>query len=211
MFVPVLCAETDIAQIFVADLLGAVPGAVGEVDIGGLHVFVEPVATPDPDDAGLRARLKQADAAAILVHFLDSGSLDAAGRLLTLLPREPAIPVGVFIFRADEEPRFKISCEECGQRLWVLEKEVGLRGRCANCRKPMRIPSPSERVRTRMRLADYIPILNVVRGDAGLARGALANLLARVGTAVVPGTALSSQEFLKSATVPIQLPSSPPA
>ncbi len=206
-FVPVLAAEPDIAGRFVAGLL---PGGVasGVVDVGAHHVYLEAVTIVTPDDVGWKGRLRQADAAVVLVHFLDQRLLEGASRLI----REATmagVPAGVFIYRAQSERQFKISCDHCGQKLWVLEEEIGRRGRCAACRQPIAIVSPAERVRSRMQLPDAVPVLNVVEQNAALCRGALANLLVRIGAPNVPETPASSREFLKRATVPIQIGHSP--
>ncbi len=206
-FVPVLAVEPEIAGRFVRGLLPtSEPGGV--VDIGAHHVFLEALTVLTPEDLGWKARLRQADASVVLVHFLDQRLLEAASRLL----REATmvgVPSAVFIYRAESERQFKISCDHCGQKLWVLEEEIGRRGRCAACRQPIRISSPAERVRARMQVPDSVPVLNVVEQNAALCRGALANLLVRIGAPPLAQESISSREFLKQATVPIQIPQSP--
>ncbi|MCX7817957.1 MAG: hypothetical protein N2652_01905 [Kiritimatiellae bacterium] len=202
-FVPVLAAEPEIAARFVAALLPDSPSG-GVVDIANHHVFLEAVSAVTVEDTAWKARLRQADAAAVLVHFLDHRLLEAAAALV----REAAmagVPAGVFIYRAQAERQFKISCDHCGQKLWVLEEEIGRRGRCVACHQPIQIVSPAERVRARMNLPDAVPVLNVVEANIPLCRGALANLLVRIGAGPTDGDPASSREFLKRATVPIQI------
>lgn len=207
-FVPVLAVELDIASRFVATVLHEGAPA-GVVEIGPHHVYLEAVTAAEPDDVGWKGRLRQADAVVVLVHFLDHRLLDAASSFI----REAtmvAVPTAVFIYRAEAERQFKISCDCCGQKLWVMEEEVGRRGRCAGCREPMLIVAPAERVRARLQLPDTIPVLNVVERNVALCRGALANLLVRVGLTATAEEISSSREFLKRATVPIQIPHSLP-
>lgn len=207
LFVPVVAVESEIAPQFVLSVLEASETPAGVVDVAGCHVFIEALSAAALDEAGVQARFRQADAVVLLLRFLDNATLDKTARWLPRLTL-PSAPLGVFIYCADPANRqFKISCDACGQKLWVLEKEIGLRGRCANCRGPMRIPSPAERARKRLNIPDSVPVLNVARGDAPLCRGALANLLARVAFVNPAQPGMTSLEFLKRATVPIQIQS----
>lgn len=205
LFIPVLSAEPGIAESFVRAVLGEVDATSGEVDFGQHHAFLEAVPPDSADLAGSKLKYQQADALVWLVHFMDGRALDDARVLLGRVSVACAAPMGVFIFRPEAERQFKISCPECGQKLWVMEHEVGMRGRCVNCRRPMMIPTPSEHLRATLRLRDSVPVLNVVRSDASLCRGALANLLARTGPGLHAGTGLPPEDFLKQATVPIQI------
>lgn len=205
LFIPVLAAEPGIADAFVRAVLGAAEETSGEVDFGHHHAFLEAIPPGDTELAGARVKYQQADAIVWLVHFMDGRSLEDARVLLERVAASCTAPMGVFIFRPEAERQFKISCHECGQKLWVMEHEVGMRGRCVNCRRPMMIPTPSEHLRATLRLRDSVPVLNVVRSDASLCRGALANLLARTGPGIHADSGLPPEDFLKQATVPIQL------
>jgi len=179
----------------------------GQTEIGAFHVFLEALA--DLNEPGVRARLTQADAAVLLLQFLDRASLEAARAFLQALPPSVGSACGVVFVYPREERKFKISCEGCGQKLWVLETEIGRRGRCPSCMKPLRIPSPPEAIRKHLGIPDTVPVLSVVEGEAALCRGALANLLVRAIAAAPSEGSTSPQEFLKRATVAIQLPKVP--
>ncbi|MBU4459897.1 MAG: hypothetical protein KJ579_04960 [Verrucomicrobia bacterium] len=205
LFIPVLSAEPGIADAFVRAVLGTAEETSGEVEFGQYRAFLEAAAPNGTDPAGAKVKYQQADAIVWLVHFMDGRSLDDARVLLERVAASCMAPMGVFIFRPEAERQFKISCPECGQKLWVMEHEVGMRGRCVNCRRPMMIPTPSEHLRATLRLRDSVPVLNVVRSDASLCRGALANLLARTGSGIHADAGMPPEDFLKQATVPIQL------
>lgn len=208
LFVPILSADPELGLGFVHAVLEHAPekASSGAVMFERYHAFVESIAS-DPDrDTSWAERVRLADAVALLIHYLDEVSLQAVrARVQKLAAIGKKVPTGIFIVREPNEHEFKISCGDCSQKLWVRESDIGRRGRCTNCRKPMIVPTPSEYLRNRLALPDGVPVLNVVRGDAALCRGVLANLLARVSpdaSGLKPGP---NQDFLKQATVPISL------
>lgn len=205
LFIPVLSAEPEIAEHFVRAILDDPETTAGAVDLSHYHAFLEAIPPAEAAQAGARVKLQQADALVWLVHFLDARSIEDAGNLMQRVLADRAVPMGVFIYRPEAERQFKISCSECGQKLWVMEHEIGMRGRCVNCRRPMVIPTPSEYLRRTFQLPDSVPVLNVVRSDASLCRGALENLLARTGPGLHAGHGMLPEDFLKQATVPIQI------
>lgn len=205
LFIPALSAEPEIAEHFVRAVLSDPESTSGSADIGHYHVFIEAIPPAEAGSAGTKVKLDQADALILLVHFLDNRSIEDAHALLGTRLAERTTPMGVFIYRPEAERQFKISCPECGQKLWVMEHEIGMRGRCVSCRRPMMIPTPSEYLRRTLQLPDAVPVLNVVRSDASLCRGALENLLARTGPGIHAGPGMPPEDFLKQATVPIQI------
>jgi len=204
-FVPVLSAEAELAERFVGSVLGSPNDGEGILDLGDYQIFMEAVPRAAAVLPGAAVKLGQADGCVLLVQHLDVASMDDARALLDQVNVAPSSPLGVFIYRAEADRRFKISCPECGQKLQVMEREIGMRGRCVNCKRPMKVPTPSEHVRRILRLPDAVPVLNVVHGSASLCCGALENLLARRGAGLHPPAGLPPQDFLKQATVPIQI------
>ena len=206
LFIPVLSAEPEIAEHFTRAILDDPDARSGEVELGHYHAYLEALPPAEAPLAGAKVKLHQADALVWLVHFLDARSIEDARSLLTKVLADRTAPMGVFIYRPEAERQFKISCPECGQKLWVMEHEIGMRGRCVNCRRPMMIPTPSEYLRRMLDLPDSVPVLNVVRSDASLCRGALENLLARTGPGLHAAPhGMPPEDFLKQATVPIQI------
>jgi hypothetical protein len=204
LLVPALSGEPGVAEEY---LRAVRPDAEQPVVLQGSEIVVRALGAEEIDDVpGEDADWARADAFVLLVHFLDQASIGVARRLYHRLRVVRPVPMGVFLFRAADERQFKISCPECGQKLWVLESEVGRRGRCVNCRHPIGIRTPSEFLREMLSLPDSVPVLNVVKGDSPVCRGALANLLARASVGIIPGSAGSREDMLKQATIPIQIP-----
>ena len=207
LFVPVLSVDPELGMEFIRGVLGD-PAAdgVGELKFEHYHVRLRATADDPEAQADWAAHLAEADAAALVVHYLDGASLQGIHRRFHgALRARPDLPVGLFLFRQEGEREFKLSCGECGQKLWVREADIGKRGRCAHCRHPLIIPTPSEYLRERLSLPDAAPVLNVIKGDISLCRGALANLLARAGPGLLAGTGYRPSDFLKRSTVAIRL------
>lgn len=205
LYTPVFASEPDIGPAFVQAVLDNPAAADGPATFEQYSLFLECLPADRLQEPPIAAKLQQADAMVLLVHFMDTQAMDAARDLYARIAAARDVPTGVFIFRQQAERQFKISCTDCGQKLWIMEQEIGMRGRCVNCRRPMVIPMPSEYIRRRLVLPDTVPVLNVVRGDPSLCRGALANLLARTGPGIRVGTGGKPADFLKQATVPIQV------
>ena len=203
LFVPVFSPEPGLGEEFIRAVVTA-DSAGGEMEFEEYRLTLQHLPADTFEGSEGQQLLANADAMAMIVHFLDGPSLESARRMYHRTRTSALVPLGVFILRPAEERQFKISCPECGQKLWIMEKEIGMRGRCINCRRPMTIPPPSEYLRIRLLLPDAVPVLNVIGGDTSLCRGALANLLARTGPGIhengVPA------DFLKQATVPIRVP-----
>lgn len=194
--------EPELASAFVESVRG---NAGTTIHILHSHVSVEAFdgarterETPPPE-------FSQADAFVLLAHFLDQVSIDTLQRLYHRLRFIRNAPLGLFIFRNPDEKQFKISCAECGQKLWVAEEEIGMRGRCVNCRQAIPIRSPAEMLRQRLALPDSVPVLNVSRGNTAGCRGALANLVARALTDVVTSHELEPVRPVSELTIPIQI------
>jgi hypothetical protein len=202
LMVPVLSGEPGVAEEYRRAVW---PDDSEPIVLQGAEVVVRAVVAEEIERTPVDgAEWPHADAFVLLVHFLDQASIGVARRLYHRLRVVRPVPMGVFLFRAADERQFKISCPECGQKLWVLESEVGRRGRCVNCRHPIGIRTPSEFLREMLSLPDSVPVLNVVKGDGPICRGALSNLLARASVGIIPGSAGSREDLLKQATIPIQ-------
>lgn len=205
MYTPVISVEPELGLEYVRAVLQDVEITAGEIAFEQYHLFIEYLAGAAEENPEDQAKLQQADAVILLVHFMDASNLLVLRGVYQRVMATRNVPTGVFIFRPHTERQFKISCTECGQKLWILEQDIGMRGRCINCRRPMLIPTPSEYLRAQLMLPDSVPVLNVIRGDTSLCRGALANLLARTGPGIFGGAGGNPQDFLKKATVPIQI------
>lgn len=209
LYTPVFSTEADIGPAFVQAVLDNPAAVDGPATFEQYSLYLEYLQADRLGEPSVTAKLDQADAMVLLIHFMDTQSMDEARDLYHRITAVREVPMGVFLFRQQAERQFKISCGDCGQKLWIMEQEIGMRGRCVNCRRPMVIPMPSEYIRARLVLPDAVPVLNVVRGDTSLCRGALANLLARTGPGIQVGSGGKPADFLKKATVVMHVGSLP--
>lgn len=201
----VLCIHPELGETFLQCVCQGESATSGDTVVEGRPVHLEVLAgdprmTPNWDEA-----IKQADAVAMLVRFLDVISLDKIRAIYRRLPSERSSPMAVIVFREEGEIDFKMSCPACGQKLWVRDTDVGKRGRCPNCKKAFKLPSQAGHLKAQLMLPDAVPALTVVRGKAASCRGALASLLAYLKGTIVAGSEQIDQETLKKTTVRVQI------
>lgn len=199
---PVIGGESGLAPSFVES---ARADAGETISILKHHVFLEAIEGGRLDSEAAAGMLKTAHAFVLLCHFLDQASLQGVRQLYHRLKSVQDIPLGLFILRNPDEKQFKVSCPQCGQKLWIAEEEIGMRGRCVNCRHGWQIAAPAESVRHWLRLPDSVPVLNVTRGNTAGCRGALANLLARALPAMSNSNNRAASAEINQATIPIQI------
>jgi hypothetical protein len=185
---PVVCPDADAAQGFIQTATGAAePAARGAVEIERIAVELFELCSDPEREPRWRDAVATADGAVLLGRSLDGPSIVALTRRHECLKSAAGTGIGVFLFREPGERGFKISCWDCGQKLYVDDAEVGKRGSCVSCGRGFRIGTPTEYLRSALGLPDSTPILCVTRGDASVCRGALAHLLARLGIHVSTG------------------------
>lgn len=200
----VLSIFQEMGETFVQDVCQKVTEGRGETEIEGVHVLLDVLAGDPRLNPSWDDRIREADALALLVRFLDVISIDKTKAIYRRLPSERAVPMSVFLFREEGEIDFKMSCPACGQKLWVRDTDVNKRGRCPNCKKAFKLPSQSGHLKSQLMLPDAVPVISVVRGNSASCRGAVASLLGRVA-GEIPTEVAPDAETLKKATVRVQI------
>jgi len=208
-FVPVVGLDAELCDRFIRSAMAGRDAPFGEIALDGWTVQLKRMSDPPDQDPAWEPRMAIADGVLLLAHFLDQLSLAELQERHRRIRTDDARPLVVLFCRPDGAREFKIGCPACRQKLWVQDSEIGKRGRCAHCDGLIDIVAPADLLRRELRLADRIPVLSVDPADAGLCRGAVANLLARKGYGL-NAAALSLGDFMKKSTVPI-LPPTPPA
>lgn len=149
-----------------------------------------------------------ADVSVVLLHirFLDAATLEALRDLTqVLLPKR--LPTMILLVREEGEVDFKISCRECGQKLWVRDTDEGKRGRCPNCRQAFPLPSQVDHVRRELTLPDGVPITQVAQGDLPSCRDALGKVKSLLSGELVEVLSAAELEALLKKTVRVELTS----
>ncbi|MCA1807859.1 MAG: hypothetical protein ABR497_00880 [Kiritimatiellia bacterium] len=192
----------DLAEDFISV---ATPDSNNEAVIGDkmvkFHIFSgDPAQDPSFDE-----EMRQADAVALLVRFLDVLSMDKIKAIYRHLPDEINVPFAVFLLRDKGEADFKISCPSCGQKLWLRDTDVGKRGRCPNCKKPFVISSQQDHLKSQLALPDSVTVLQTVRKDRESFTSAMLSLLKSLSLGIKPTGEEVNVEALKNATMRIQI------
>jgi hypothetical protein len=166
----------------------AVAGEAGEsapppLDIDGVKVELSVAAGDRPREPSWLAAGERHDLIVLVLRHLDRVSLETAAAYFEAARAAAPSAVGIVILREPGADAFKISCPACGHRMWVSFGEIGRRGRCTRCDRPISVAGPVEHVRHVLSLPDGAPVLHGISGDGAVCRGALSNLLSRAGAA----------------------------
>jgi hypothetical protein len=170
--------------------------SAGSIEFGNRTAQLELFRIVENSTEGLDAVVSKADAAILLVRFLDQHSLARLKDVYRLLNAEVFMPKSILILREPKETEFKISCSYCGQKLWVRDHDAGRRGSCPQCRKTFFVPTQKSFITSYLMLTDAVPVQSITNGDVSC-RNAVAALVERT---------VNMEEGLKSSTMRIELP-----
>lgn len=136
--VALIAVDSDAATRFVSLVCG--PGsqvfaAQKETVHFTLSVYSETLA------GAVGSLLEEAHAAILLATHLDVTTLKALRAAARLVAAKRPGPIDVVLFRPDGVSEFKMSCPDCGQKLWVRDLDVGRNGRCPQCKKVFVLPA----------------------------------------------------------------------
>lgn len=192
----------DLAEDFALSLMSDLNEAV---ELGDHQVKFSIFAGDPAQDPSFDECMRQANAVALIVRFLDVLSMDKIKSIYRHLPDEINVPFAVFLLRDRGEVDFKISCPSCGQKLWLRDTDVGKRGRCPNCKKPFVISSQQDHLKTQLMLPDSVEVVQTTRGDHESVKTAVLGLLGSLSFGIKPAVTDFNAEALKNATMPIQI------
>lgn len=195
VYIPVFSFTEGAGERFF-ETLGFGSETTGDIPLGNKTAQVELIRLVEDGAGGLEAALSRADAALVLVRFLDQVSMTRIKDAFRALQAETFLPKTIAAFREAKEAEFKISCTYCGQKLWVRDRDAGRRGNCPQCRKTFFVPTQKSYITSYLMLTDAVPVINVTHGDASC-RNAIASLVERI---------VSMEEGTKSSTMRIELP-----
>lgn len=186
----VVSPDTELVEWWLEDL-GAEPGADGSPAIARFSDTELRFVVADPSEPDALAA--EADAMVGLVRHVDVLSLQQMDESLRGASKPKALPSAVLVYRNENESDFKMSCPFCGQKLWVRDADVDKRGRCPHCRKSFTLPNQEDHVRASLRLPKGVPVLRVMRNDAGSFAGPMRKILSLKPESVLDHLEVPSQ------------------
>ena len=196
----------ELAETYLQSVCTGAVGLEGDTVVENHPVRLEAVAEDSRSISDLEQKTKDAQAAALVVRFLDVISIDKIKHLYHVLTTSVAsLPLAVMLFREEGELDFKISCPACGQKLWVRDVDYGKGGRCPNCKKGFKLPSQSGHIREQLDLPESTPVMTVVRGNTSSCRGSLGALVASACNVAASVEEHYQRDTLRQQTVDVQL------
>jgi hypothetical protein len=200
----ILSIHQEMGEQFIADITDGTPAASTRIELesGALDIDVlagDPRLNPTWDET-----VRKADGMILLARFLDVISLDKIKAIYRRLPSDKMIPLSVLLSREEGELDYKMSCPACGQKLWVRDADIGKRGRCPTCKKPFKLPSQIDLVRSQLTLPDTVPGSLISKNDKESCMLALLSLAKRL-TGTIADNEITSEDNLKKQTMRVQI------
>ncbi|NCD34429.1 MAG: hypothetical protein EOL87_13580 [Spartobacteria bacterium] len=175
-----LSAEEELGNSVYVSLGATVDGCRGEVNLRGAAVCMETLTGVSREHSDLIRQIKNARSIVMLVRHIDVISVQSLRSIYRSLPSDITLPpFTVFLVRDEGGQDFKVSCQECGQKLWVRDADVGKKGRCPNCRVALELMDQESYLRQQLSLPAYVPVEKVMLGTGGSIRAGITRALSR--------------------------------
>lgn len=199
----VLAIHQEMGEQYLQDLADTVHEGSAEVTVDNADLTLNVLAGDPRLNPSWDETVRTADGMVLLVRFMDVISLDKIKAIYRRLPSDKMVPFGVVLVREEGENDFKMSCPACGQKLWVRDSDIGKRGRCPTCKKPFKLPSQADMVRSQLMLPDTVAVNEVSRNDRDSCMAALQDLAGNLAGSV--SSSAVKEENLKKTTVRVQI------
>lgn len=153
--IALIAPDAALAEAFVAIVCGA-----GSLDLRAdkiaLHFNLQPYSAEGKE--AVEKTLAKMDAAVLLADHLDSKSLGRIKAAAQLLAEHFTLPSITLLFRQSGRKEYKLSCPDCGQKLWVSDNDTGRNGRCPQCKRIFALPVQLEYLKKNLEGISRIPI-----------------------------------------------------
>jgi hypothetical protein len=178
----VLSTDQELADAFVQNVCGPVMEDTGCVRCGSVVARIDTLAGDPRLNPDWLKSLAEADMYILLVQHVDILALEELKKVYFTLPSYPSeVPLSIFVVREPGKAEFKMSCQKCGQKLWVRDMHVGKSGTCPSCRKAFMVFSQKVTLRQHLRLPAELPVEQVDGEDHEATLCALGRLFDRTG------------------------------
>ena len=201
-----LCSYQELGEQFVRNTCPDALERSGGCVLGDLRLHLDLLAGDPKINPYWHHHVADAHALVILARHLDVLSMDHLKGIYRSLPLDTSIPpLAFFLIRDPGEKDFKMSCLECGQKLWVRDYDVGKTGRCPSCKQAFHIPAQSGYIRHQLALPDNLPVELIELGDNPTAVDALERLILRIDGNPVGEDPAMDESVMKRSTIRIQI------
>lgn len=200
----VLSIHQELGEQLIGDLTGENPSASASLEVGGKILDFDVLAGDPRLNPAWDEAVREADGMVLIARFLDVISLDKIKAIYRRLPSDTIIPLAVLLSREEGELDYKMSCPACGQKLWVRDADIGKRGRCPTCKKPFKLPSQVDLMRSQLALPDTVTATQVSKNDRESCMQALLSFADRLSRTAVDEE-LAVEENLKKQTMRVDI------
>lgn len=199
----ILAIHQEMGEQYLKDVCHHAENGSAHFELNGHKVHMNVLAGDPRLNPAWDEAVSQADGMILIARFLDVISLDKIKAIYRRLPSDKMIPLSVVLGREEGEVDFKMSCPACGQKLWVRDSDIGKRGRCPTCKKPFKLSSQTDLIRSQLMLPDTVPVTMIGKNDTASCQVALSELVSNLGGSV--GGHSVAEQNLKMTTVRVQL------
>lgn len=126
--------------------------------------------------------LAQVGAAVLLANHLDAKSLGRLCAAAQLLAENFALPATAVLLRESGKKEYKLSCPDCGQKLWVSDNDAGRNGRCPHCKRIFALPAQMDHLKKNLENVSKIPVVAAYESLPDTCRTPLLSLVAGLST-----------------------------
>lgn len=114
----------------------------------------------------IQAAVSGMDGAVVLVHHMDLMTVEKLREIKDFMATKAEIPWLWAILKHKGESEFKISCIDCGQKIWVPDGRSGATARCPKCKKSFEIPTREQFLQLMLGIDDASKTALVEEGDS---------------------------------------------
>lgn len=122
-----------------------------------IHFILLPFSSEERE--AVEKTLAQVGAAVLLANHLDTKSLGRLRAAAQLLAEKFALPATAVLLRENGKKEYKLSCPDCGQKLWVNDGDTGRNGRCPHCKRIFALPAQLDHFKKSMENISKLPIV----------------------------------------------------
>lgn len=108
----------------------------------------------------------ESDIALLILHFMDLITVEKVKHIYRELEKKPDLNTVLVLYKAEGDEGFKISCLECGQKMWVPDESAGVSAKCPKCNNAFELMEREDHARMVLGLVEGVTIETVDENNA---------------------------------------------